>query len=127
MGTVKKISAFVNAARVTLVPDGVAAYVAALWDRPGVVVTVGTGTVALVVDQSGRVRKLDGWGPQLGDVGSGYRVGLDGLIEPLPIRGWEARWLANATRRCFGGVRQGAGIRLDAPAFGTTAEHSPFC
>ena len=80
MGTVKEVSAFVNAARVTLVPDGVAAYVAALWDRPGVVVTVGTGTVALVVDQSGRVRKLDGWGPQLGDVGSGYRVGLDGLI-----------------------------------------------
>jgi glucosamine kinase len=80
MGTVKEVSAFVNAARVTLVPDAVAAYVAALWDRPGVVVTVGTGTVALAVDQSRRVRKLDGWGPQLGDVGSGYRVGLDGLI-----------------------------------------------
>lgn len=77
--TVREIAALVQATKVTLVPDGVAAYVGCLGAQPGVVVTVGTGTVALAVDHSSQVHKLDGLGPQLGDAGSGYQVGLDGL------------------------------------------------
>ena len=76
---IRQLAAFLNAATVTLVPDGVAAYVGCLGDKPGVVVTGGTGTIALTVDYDGRARRLDGWGPQLGDGGSGYRVGLEGL------------------------------------------------
>jgi N-acetylglucosamine kinase-like BadF-type ATPase len=76
---IKQLAAFVKATRVTLVPDGVAAYVGCLGAEPGVVVTTGTGTIAVIVDYDGRARRLDGWGPQLGDVGSGYRVGLEGL------------------------------------------------
>ena len=97
MGTVKEISAFVNAARVTLVPDGVAAYVAALWDRPGVVVTVGTGTVALVVHQ---VRA----GAQAGRLGTAtwrrrerVQGGPGRADQRVPLRGWEAWRLANVT------------------------------
>jgi glucosamine kinase len=107
-GTVEQIAASVNATRVTLVPDGVAAYIGCLWGGPGVVVTVGTGTVALVVDGGGRVRKLDGWGPQLGDAGSGYRVGLDGLISACR---WEdgrrggSQMLYDAAARTLGRVR----------------------
>jgi glucosamine kinase len=76
---IRQLAAFVKATRVTLVPDGVAAYIGCLGAKPGVVVTVGTGTIAVTVDYAGRARRLDGWGPQLGDVGSGYRVGLEGL------------------------------------------------
>jgi glucosamine kinase len=76
---IRQLAAFVKATRVTLVPDGVAAYIGCLGAKPGVVVTVGTGTIAVTVDYDGRARRLDGWGPQLGDVGSGYRVGLEGL------------------------------------------------
>ena len=76
---IRALAAFVNATRVTLVPDGAAAYIGCLGARPGVVVTVGTGTIAVTVDHDGRARRLDGWGQLLGDVGSGYRVGLEGL------------------------------------------------
>jgi glucosamine kinase len=109
MERVRQIAAIVNAARVTLVPDGVAAYIACLWEGPGVVVTVGTGTVALIVDQSGRVRKVDGWGPQLGDVGSGYRVGLDGLISACRFedgRKGGSQILHDAAVREFGRVEE---------------------
>jgi N-acetylglucosamine kinase-like BadF-type ATPase len=78
-GAIRQMAAFVKATRVTLVPDGVAAYIGCLGAQPGVVLTVGTGTIAVVVDYDGRARRLDGWGPLLGDVGSGYRVGLEGL------------------------------------------------
>jgi N-acetylglucosamine kinase-like BadF-type ATPase len=76
---IRRLAAFVNATRVTLVPDGAAAYIGCLGAKPGVVVTVGTGTIAVTVDHDGRARRLDGWGNLLGDVGSGYRVGLEGL------------------------------------------------
>lgn len=75
----EQLAAFVKASRVTLVPDGVAAYIGCLGTEPGVMVMVGTGTIAVTVDYVGQARRLDGWGPQLGDVGSGYQVGLEGL------------------------------------------------
>jgi N-acetylglucosamine kinase-like BadF-type ATPase len=105
--TVRQIAAFVHAARVTVVPDGVAAYIGNLGDKPGVVVTVGTGTIALAVDHLGQVRRLDGWGPQLGDVGSGYRVGLDGLISAcrwVDHRRGGSRILRDAASEIFGKV-----------------------
>ena len=115
--TVKHLAAFVHAARVTIVPDGVAAYIGSLWDAPGVVVTVGTGTIALVVDRVGQVRRLDGSGPLLGDVGSGYRVGLDGLISAcrwVDHRRGGSRVLRDAASRKFGKVEDLA-VTLRSP------------
>lgn len=63
------------------------------------VVTVGTGTIAVAVGYEGQVRRLDGWGPLLGDVGSGYRVGLEGLISAC---------------RCADGSRGGSRLLLEA-------------
>lgn len=95
---VRQLAGFVRATRVTLVPDGVAAYIGCLGAEPGVVLTVGTGTIAVTVDYDRRARRLDGWGPQLGDVGSGYRVGLEGLKSAC-------RWRD--------GSRGGSGVLLD--------------
>lgn len=92
-------AALTGASSVTLVPDGIAAYVACLGGSPGVAVTVGTGTIAIAVGYDGEVRRLDGWGPQLGDVGSGYRVGLEGLISAC---------------RCADGRRGGSHLLLSA-------------
>ena len=104
---IRDMAAFLRAERVVLVPDGVAAYVGSLGSRPGVVLTVGTGTIAVAVDGGGRVRRLDGWGPQLGDVGSGYRVGLDGLISACRwvdgSRGG-SQMLCEAAARAFGTI-----------------------
>lgn len=45
----------------------------------GTVLCVGTGTNVLAVGAAGGHRSLDGWGPILGDRGSGYAIGLAGL------------------------------------------------
>lgn len=92
-------SALRGAKSVTVVPDGIAAYVGCLGGSPGVVVSVGTGTVAVAVGYDGQARRLDGWGPQLGDAGSGYRVGLEGL---------------RAACRCVDGRRGGSRLLLEA-------------
>jgi N-acetylglucosamine kinase-like BadF-type ATPase len=42
---------------------------------PGIVLVAGTGSVAFGVDSVGRRARADGWGPMLGDDGSGYAIG----------------------------------------------------
>jgi N-acetylglucosamine kinase-like BadF-type ATPase len=46
---------------------------------PGTVLCVGTGTNVLAIGATGASTRLDGWGPTLGDRGSGYAIGLAGL------------------------------------------------
>jgi N-acetylglucosamine kinase len=47
--------------------------------REGVVLNSGTGSMAYGVSASGRDARAGGWGPMLGDEGSGYWIGLCGL------------------------------------------------
>ena len=65
-------------APVVLAEDSVLAHAGAL-GAPGIVLCVGTGTVALAISADGRHARVDGWGPQLGDRGSAYAIGLSGL------------------------------------------------
>ncbi len=46
---------------------------------PGILCIVGTGSSVRAVAPSGEVVRVGGWGQLLGDEGSGYRIGLDGL------------------------------------------------
>lgn len=59
--------------------DVEAAHADAFGDGPGVLLVVGTGSVVRAVDPRGEVVRVGGWGALLGDEGSGYRIGLDGL------------------------------------------------
>ncbi|KYQ89952.1 hypothetical protein DLAC_08523 [Tieghemostelium lacteum] len=43
----------------------------------GVVLISGTGCISTGFDKSGRVTRSAGWGPLLGDIGSGYQIGFD--------------------------------------------------
>jgi len=61
-----------------LTTDGVLAHAGALCGV-GVVLSAGTGTTALALGDDGRSAYLDGWGPLIGDRGSGYAVGHAGL------------------------------------------------
>ncbi|GBG75469.1 hypothetical protein CBR_g20100 [Chara braunii] len=45
----------------------------------GCVLIVGTGTIAFGVNQSGAMAHASGWGPALGDKGSGHSIGTDAL------------------------------------------------
>lgn len=47
---------------------------------PGVVVIAGTGSIVYGVDAAGRTARAGGWGPFLGDEGSGYDIGRRALI-----------------------------------------------
>lgn len=47
--------------------------------EPGLLLVAGTGSVARARGPEGRTARVGGWGALLGDEGSGYRIGLEGL------------------------------------------------
>ena len=55
--------------------------------RAGAVLVAGTGSMACGIDPSGHYHTLGGWGQTLGDEGSGYFIGLEGIKSA--IRGYE--------------------------------------
>jgi N-acetylglucosamine kinase-like BadF-type ATPase len=94
----------VRADRVVVTSDGVLGYVGALGVRPGVAVTVGTGSVIFAIGRAGDAHRVDGNGPLLGDRGSGYSIGLAGLRAGMRVleglAGSDA--LADEVRRRYG-------------------------
>jgi len=65
--------------RLTLAHDLLIAAHAAFDGQPGLVLAVGTGAACYGRDDQGRERFLGGWGPLLGDEGSGYWLGARAL------------------------------------------------
>ncbi|MFK3676219.1 N-acetylglucosamine kinase [Microbacterium sp. NPDC090218] len=65
-------------ARVAVASDVVTAHTGALDGGPGVLLIAGTGAAALGIDADG-ARLIDGWGPELGDLGSGSWFGREAL------------------------------------------------
>jgi glucosamine kinase len=63
---------------VLLVPDAVPAHAGALASA-GTVVCAGTGTTVLALRHDGHYAQVDGWGPLIGDRGSGYELGRAGV------------------------------------------------
>ncbi|MFJ4208574.1 N-acetylglucosamine kinase [Paenarthrobacter sp. NPDC089675] len=59
--------------------DATAAHLGALQGAPGITLIVGTGAVAFRFDEGGVLHRADGWGPYLGDRGSGRWIGQQGL------------------------------------------------
>src|SRR5437868_12305377 len=49
----------------------------------GIVIIAGTGSVAFGRNENGDECRAGGWGPILGDEGSGYAIGCDGLTAVL--------------------------------------------
>lgn len=58
--------------------DVVTAHIGALGGEEGVLLIAGTGAAALGIDAGG-ARLVDGWGPELGDFGSGSWLGREAL------------------------------------------------
>lgn len=85
-------------ARVRVCEDRLAALRGALGKDDGAVLHAGTGSF-LARQQDGRARFAGGWGPQLGDEGSGYWIGREALRHGLRVfekraaPGDLARWL----------------------------------
>lgn len=67
-----------SGAAVAVASDVVTAHAGALAGAGGVLLIAGTGAAALGVDAEG-ARLVDGWGPELGDLGSGSWLGREAL------------------------------------------------
>jgi glucosamine kinase len=77
-----RLSALFPTGAIAVCSDAVIAHAGALDGRPGLVLTLGTGAAAVGVDSGGLVQ-VDGWGPLLGDAGSGGWIGIAGLRAAL--------------------------------------------
>lgn len=82
--------------------DAVTAHAGALGGRAGVVLAIGTGSVAVGIGADGTYARVDGWGPLLGDDGSGARIGTAGLRAAL--RAHDGRGPATALRDAAAGL-----------------------
>jgi N-acetylglucosamine kinase-like BadF-type ATPase len=71
------------ARQVAVVPDVWAALAAGVPDGVGIALVVGTGSIAVGRIADGRWLRAGGWGPQLGDEGSGYWIGREAIREVL--------------------------------------------
>jgi glucosamine kinase len=67
------------ASHVVVTTDIEIALTAAFGNGPGIVVSAGTGSVAVGRDQSGKRHRIGGYGWQMGDEGSGYAIGRASL------------------------------------------------
>lgn len=67
------------AANVVVTTDIEIALTAAFADGPGIVVSAGTGSVAVGRDKAGKRHRIGGYGWQMGDEGSGYAIGRASL------------------------------------------------
>lgn len=66
-------------AKVKLVSDAHLVLASGAGTAAGVALISGTGSIAYAQDGRGNSARAGGWGYLLGDEGSGYRIGLDGL------------------------------------------------
>lgn len=74
---------------IEVVNDALAALTAGTDGSPGCVLVVGTGSIAMAEDNSGRIARSGGLGYLIGDEGSGYDIGRLGIIRA--IQGREGR------------------------------------
>ena len=66
-------------ARLRVDTDGLIALLGATRGEPGIIVIAGTGSFVLGIDRRGRQVRGGGWGPILGDEGSGAALGREAL------------------------------------------------
>jgi glucosamine kinase len=84
---------------VAVINDALAAHVGAFAGGPGTILITGTGAICFDVTEEGQVRQIDGWGPWLGDDGSGQWIGRHGLravLRALDGRGEQTELSADA-------------------------------
>lgn len=103
---------------VAVCSDSITSHAGALGAGPGVVLAAGTGSVAIGLSRSGQLVRVDGWGPVLGDEGSGSWIGVAGLRAAL--RSYDGRGpdtgLRQAAVSMFGELDRLPGAMGDNPA-----------
>lgn len=83
-GLREALSTSINARRVIIADDAVTSHLGAFVAREGTLVAAGTGLVGLSIGPAGAVR-VDGVGSLIGDNGSGWWIGREGIIAALSV------------------------------------------
>jgi N-acetylglucosamine kinase-like BadF-type ATPase len=101
--------------------DVVGAWAGATGGEPGIVVISGTGATALGMNRRGDFWRTDGWDTLLGDAGSGYAIGRDGIRAAMAML--DGRLPAGELARAFGaayGIHSAEDMRrlVDSSPFG---------
>ncbi len=89
---------------ITLETDARVALAGATGNRAGVVIIAGTGSISCGVNSRGRFARAGGWGPAMGDEGSGSYIGrraLESVMMSYDYRG-EPTSMMNPILRHFG-------------------------
>jgi N-acetylglucosamine kinase-like BadF-type ATPase len=73
----------------TLTNDAAIALMGGALSNVGILIIAGTGSIIYGMDERGNVRRAGGYGQYLADEGSGYRLGLKGLISMM--KGYDGR------------------------------------
>ncbi|GAA3050214.1 N-acetylglucosamine kinase [Streptomyces glomeratus] len=113
---------------VAVTSDAVTAHAGALGGRTGVVLAIGTGSVAIGIGDDGSYARVDGWGPWLGDEGSGAWIGAAGLRAALRAhdgRGPDTALLAAAVERFGDPDRMPSAVGRDGNPARTAASFAP--
>ncbi|ASQ91874.1 BadF/BadG/BcrA/BcrD ATPase family protein [Streptomyces sp. 11-1-2] len=113
---------------VAVTSDAVTAHAGALGGRTGVVLAIGTGSVAVGIGDDGSYARVDGWGPWLGDEGGGAWIGAAGLRGALRAhdgRGPDTALLAAAVERFGDPDRLPSAVSRDGNQARTIASFAP--
>lgn len=97
--------------RTVLESDSANAYFGALGRPGGIAMLAGTGSFAVSYDEAGKETSVGGWGPMLGDGGSGYDIGRRAVVHAL--RTYDAGLPPDALGRCVAahyGVADASGL-----------------
>lgn len=112
--------------RLTIADDSLTSALGATNGTQGVVVAVGTGAVTLGIGPHGEVARVDGAGGFLGDLGSGWWIGHEGLIAAFSAldqrSGGSASLLELASRRFGKLIDLPVTLRADVAPFRTIAQ-----
>jgi N-acetylglucosamine kinase-like BadF-type ATPase len=73
------ISSLLPKAKVFIETDAHIAYIGAIGLTPGVLLLVGTGSIAIARKADGTFLRTGGWGPTFGDEGSGFWIGKEAI------------------------------------------------
>ncbi len=73
------LDSFTGAGKIFITNDAHIALLGAHGGKPGIVVIAGTGSIASGMSKAGKIVRTGGWGPVLGDEGSGFWIGLQAL------------------------------------------------
>lgn len=117
-GVLSELHRTVGTTSMVLADDAVTAYLGARGDHDGVVVAAGTGMVGLGLGPAGAVR-VDGVGYLIGDEGSGWWIGRQGIVAAISAADGRpdgsAALLARLQTR-FGAVADFPGILAAEPS-----------